>query len=83
MNSNRQYIVALAIVALILGSVLSSCSLIQGQGSEESLSDTWVLRYQREGGIAGFCDEVTIYASGMATVTSCRSEPPTVVGEGR
>lgn len=36
--------------------------------------------WQREGGIAGFCDVVTVLA-GTATVASCASEPPRIVAE--
>jgi len=32
-----------------------------------------VLNWQREGGIAGFCDGVTLFADGGIRVTSCRS----------
>lgn len=36
--------------------------------------------WRREGGIAGFCDIVTVLA-GTATVASCASEPPQIVAE--
>jgi hypothetical protein len=36
--------------------------------------------YRREGGIAGFCDVVTVLA-GTATVASCATDPPEVVSE--
>lgn len=36
--------------------------------------------YRREGGIAGFCDVVEVLA-GTATISSCASEPPAIVGE--
>ncbi len=35
--------------------------------------------YHREGGIAGFCDDVTVYASGKVIATSCKSSKTTVV----
>lgn len=36
--------------------------------------------YRREGGIAGFCDVVTVLA-GTATVGTCRSDPPEILSE--
>lgn len=36
--------------------------------------------YRREGGIAGFCDVVTVLA-GTATVATCRSDPPEILSE--
>lgn len=38
------------------------------------------LIYRREGGIAGFCDVVTVLA-GTATISSCATEPPSIVNE--
>lgn len=47
-------------------------------GELESLGGGYI--YRREGGIAGFCDVVTILA-GTATVASCATEPPEIIGE--
>lgn len=33
-----------------------------------------VLTWQREGGLAGFCDSVTVFADGKILLTSCRGE---------
>jgi hypothetical protein len=33
-----------------------------------------ILRWRRNGGIAGFCDEVIVYRDGSVTVTSCKSQ---------
>jgi hypothetical protein len=41
--------------------------------------DSLVYEYHREGGIAGFCDIVMVFASGDVTVSSCATEPPQVV----
>lgn len=46
--------------------------------SLEGLGGGYVWR--REGGIAGFCDVVTVLA-GTATVASCATDPPEIVGE--
>ena len=35
--------------------------------------DRAVLTWSRNGGIAGFCDEIKIHASGLVVVTSCKS----------
>jgi len=37
-----------------------------------------VLTWQREGGIAGFCDSVTVFADGGVRVTSCREQAPKI-----
>ncbi len=36
-----------------------------------------VIAYHREGGIAGFCDDVVIYITGKAKITSCKSNTET------
>jgi hypothetical protein len=38
------------------------------------------LDWQREGGIAGFCDRVTIYLSGFASASSCKGPASTNAG---
>lgn len=48
------------------------------QGVLEELGGGFVWR--REGGIAGFCDVVTVLA-GTANVATCATEPPEIVGE--
>lgn len=45
---------------------------------ENGLLFTW----RREGGIAGFCDGLAVYASGAAIASSCRSEPDQEVARG-
>jgi hypothetical protein len=68
---------------LLLG--LAACALgadggdkggAAGEGGAEATGGgiTW----RREGGIAGFCDVVTISAPDEATVASCASDPPEV-----
>lgn len=70
------------VIAGLLMVCLTACGLMQGQGSQESLEAGEVIRWQRSGGIAGFCDTVTISAAGHFTVWSCRTEPADRVGEG-
>lgn len=36
---------------------------------------TLALTWRREGGIAGFCDRLTVYLSGEVIASNCRSEP--------
>lgn len=38
-------------------------------------ADTAVLTWHREGGIAGFCDDLTVYAGGAYTVVNCVALP--------
>ncbi len=40
-----------------------------------------VIGWHREGGLAGFCDDVTIYASGVAAATTCKSGKAEEVGK--
>lgn len=37
--------------------------------------------WRRVGGIAGFCDVVTVVAGQKATVATCRTEPPDMLGD--
>lgn len=39
-----------------------------------------VFAWHREGGIAGFCDDVTVYVTGDAYVTSCQANQPEELG---
>jgi hypothetical protein len=48
-------------------------------GSTEGLLFTW----HREGGIAGFCDDLTVYRTGLAIASSCKGEETEAVGEAR
>lgn len=72
---------SILIIALVLAVIAVSCSLRQTVDGTEGSGGGFVMRWHREGGIAGFCNDVTIYASGMATVASCRTQPATIVAE--
>lgn len=81
--------IARARIASLLGVVLLALALVgcAGRGNEGAKGDetgaegtgaeslgggiTW----RREGGIAGFCDIVTLSADGSATVSTCRADP--------
>ncbi len=41
------------------------------------------LAWHREGGIAGFCDDLTVYVTGQANATSCKGNTPQDLGAGR
>ena len=41
------------------------------------------LAWRREGGVAGFCDEIALFVTGQAFASSCKSDPPREVGRGR
>jgi hypothetical protein len=45
--------------------------------------DSLVYEYHREGGIAGFCDIVMVYANSDVTVSSCATDPPQTVNTTR
>ena len=49
------------------------------QASPSAATEISVLTWNRSGGIAGFCDEVTVYASGFAKVVNCKSATETAV----
>jgi hypothetical protein len=48
-------------------------------GAAWSLAFSW----HREGGIAGFCDDIGVYLTGEAVVTSCKSEEGQALGRVR
>lgn len=51
----------------------------KGDAAElENLGGGYV--YRREGGIAGFCDVITVLA-GTASVATCATDPPEIIGE--
>jgi hypothetical protein len=43
----------------------------------------FVLSWHREGGIAGFCDDLSVYVTGEVYAASCRGEQPQNLGKGR
>jgi hypothetical protein len=73
-------------INLVLLVLLTACgSGLTGQkgevgGGNESVADAG-LTWSRVGGIAGFCDIVTLSANGQATVKTCSTNPPQTTGE--
>ncbi len=53
---------------------------LEAQGGRSGASWGLVFAWHREGGIAGFCDDVTVYVSGDAYVTSCQGDEPQDLG---
>lgn len=51
--------------------------------ANDTADDSLVYEFHREGGIAGFCDLVMVYANGDVIISSCASEPPQEVGSTR
>lgn len=76
----------------LLSLSLAGCWLVQGGsatseegGKGETLeSPAGGFEWRREGGIAGFCDVVTVAVSdeaATATIASCRTDPPQIRSE--
>ncbi|MCC6167024.1 MAG: hypothetical protein IT329_07325 [Caldilineaceae bacterium] len=46
-------------------------------GASWGLAFAW----HRQGGIAGFCDDLTVYVTGLVYATSCKNQSPTALGQ--
>lgn len=53
---------------------------LEAQGGRSGASWGLVVAWHREGGLAGFCDDVTVYVTGDAYITSCRGNQPQELG---
>ncbi len=59
--------------------LLAGC-WVQGGLLTESVETSLVMRWEREGGIVGFCDQVVIYDDGTTLISTCLlSEVPVVL----
>lgn len=56
---------------------------LEAQGGRSGASWGLALAWHREGGIAGFCDDVTVYVTGAVYVTSCRGQQANDLGHFR
>lgn len=56
---------------------------IEASGGRSGAAYGLIFAWHREGGIAGFCDDVTVYVTGDVYATSCRGGPPKELGRGR
>ena len=68
----------LLFVGLVLLGVSVSCTILQqGESGIESVdTDDQLFHWHREGGFAGFCDDVSIVSLTVANVSSCKASPP-------
>jgi len=87
---NKRFVMIALIAAML---ALAGCQLLpalsgratptpdggaKGEGGLETTAAGFTWR--REGGIAGFCDVVTATVGDVATVATCRAEPPDPLG---
>ncbi len=56
---------------------------LEAQGGRSGASWGLAFAWHREGGIAGFCDDLTVYVTGEAWATSCRGQNPQDLGHFR
>lgn len=56
---------------------------LEAQGGRSGASWGLAFAWHREGGIAGFCDDVTVYRTGEAYLTSCKGNQPQDLGRVR
>lgn len=73
----------LALLLAVIALVLAACGTAAGPGPAETPgSDVAVLTWHREGGLAGFCDEVAVLGDGRVVVANCGAGEDAVVAEG-
>ena len=65
---NKHYLIG---IVLALAGLLAACQPAAPTAGGSANPDDIVLSWHREGGIAGFCDDLTITAGGEVTATSC------------
>lgn len=75
--SNHKRILTVLLVSLLGFGVLAACMAAAPSVSAPAATAPAgiALTWHREGGIAGFCDDVTVDVAGNVVITSCRSEP--------
>ena len=56
---------------------------LEAAGGRSGAAYGLILAWHREGGIAGFCDDLTVYVTGDVFATSCRGNQPSELGRGR
>ena len=72
---------ALLLAVLTLG--LAACGPAPGTQPEATADPNLaLLSWQREGGLAGYCDELSILADGRVMVSTCRGGEDAIIGEG-
>jgi len=73
----------LAPLLAVLALALAACGPANGLAPQPTTDpDLAVLAWHREGGLAGFCDELAVYGGGRVVVSTCRGGTDTILGEG-
>jgi hypothetical protein len=73
----------MGLLLAILGLALAACGPAAGpQPGSTAGPDDALLTWHREGGLAGFCDELAILGDGRVVVSTCRVGDDAVLGEG-
>jgi hypothetical protein len=75
----NRFLLAAALIAVW---VLSACvgTRTPAGTATEGAPGQVVLTWHREGGLAGFCDDLTVYRDGRAVASSCRGGTGTELG---
>lgn len=60
---------------------LTYSELQSGTEITSDMNDGLILSWHREGGIAGFCDDLSIYTTGKVIATDCKNDATKLVGE--
>ena len=73
----------LAGLLVVLTLALAACGPAAGTESEDTADPNLaLLTWHREGGLAGFCDELAVMGDGRVVVSTCRGGEDTILGEG-
>lgn len=74
---------ALLLCAFLLGACGAPTAGAPQDGTQAPGTDEIVLNWHREGGIAGFCNDLVVYRSGAFEAANCGSGQPEPVGSGQ
>ncbi|RPI48300.1 MAG: hypothetical protein EHM56_13855 [Chloroflexi bacterium] len=73
----------LAALLVVLTLALTACGPAAGTEPEGTADPNLaLLTWHREGGLAGFCDELSVMGDGRVVVNTCRGGEDTILGEG-
>jgi len=73
----------LALLLAVMTLTLAACGTAAGPEPEVTTGpDVALLTWHREGGLAGFCDELAVMGNGRVVVSTCRGGNDAVLGEG-
>ncbi len=53
----------------------------EASGAQTGTTQGLIIAWHREGGVAGFCDDLSIYVSGKVTASSCKGAQATALGQ--